>query len=113
MMMFRFAGTRRRRRSRIGSLSHNAQTEHRSQQEDEFCHNLFELSLILSWILRLPVDRFALLLQPAEEEEVSKIVALPTFQNTRPSAPPRHSERGLSLPPCVAFGQPTQQQKTV
>jgi hypothetical protein len=84
MMMLRFA--RRRSRSRIGSLSYHAQTEHCSQQEDEFCHNLFELRLILSCILRLPVNRFASILQPGEEEEVSKILAVPTFEITRPGA---------------------------
>ena len=45
MMMLRFAGTRgrcrRRSRSWISGLSYHAQTEHGSQQEDEFCHSLF------------------------------------------------------------------------
>ena len=104
MMMLRFAGTRGR--SRIGSLSYNAQTEHCSQQEDESCHSLLELRLILSCILRLPVNRFASVLQPGEEEEVSKILAVPAFQITRPvrkssASLARHSERDLSLPPAL------------
>jgi len=104
MMMLRFAGTRGR--SRIGSLSYNAQTEHCSQQEDESCHSLLELRFILSCILRLPVNRFASVLQPGEEEEVSKILAVPAFQITRPvrkssASLARHSERDLSLPPAL------------
>lgn len=78
MMMLRFAGTGRRcrRRSRIGSLSYNAQTEHCSQQEDEFCHNLFELRLILSWILGYRSVLWPHSLQPGEGEEVPKILAV-------------------------------------